>query len=70
MNDFTITTVGRKEVPFTFEDAMYVAAAVYKFNGVKKMPFGPWLCAGIFAAALYGEELTSLYLNFIRFVAY
>lgn len=21
MNDFTITTVGRKEVPFTFEDA-------------------------------------------------
>ena len=47
-----------------------VAAAVYKFNGVKKMPFGPWLCAGIFAAALYGEELTSLYLNFTRFVAY
>lgn len=26
MNDFTITTVGRKEVSFTFEDAMYVAA--------------------------------------------
>ena len=32
MNDFTITTVGRKEVPFTFEDAMYVAAAVYKHD--------------------------------------
>lgn len=24
MHDFTITTVGRKEVSFTFEDAMYV----------------------------------------------
>lgn len=32
MNDFTITTVGRKEVSFTFEDAMYVAAAVYKHD--------------------------------------
>lgn len=31
INDFTITTVGRKEVPFTFEDAMYVAA-VYKHD--------------------------------------
>lgn len=31
MNDFTITTVGHKEVPFTFEDAMYVAA-VYKHD--------------------------------------
>lgn len=28
MHDFTITTVGRKEVSFTFEDAMYVAANV------------------------------------------
>lgn len=32
MHDFTITTVGRKEVSFTFEDAMYVAAAVYKHD--------------------------------------
>lgn len=32
MYDFTITTVGRKEIPFTFEDAMYVAAAVYKHD--------------------------------------
>lgn len=32
MNDFTITTVGRKEVSFTFEDAMYIAAAVYKHD--------------------------------------
>lgn len=32
MHDFTITTVGRKEVSFTFEDAMYVAAAVYKYD--------------------------------------
>lgn len=32
MYDFTITTVGRKEVSFTFEDAMYVAAAVYKHD--------------------------------------
>lgn len=31
MHDFTITTVGRKEVSFTFEDAMYVAA-VYKHD--------------------------------------
>lgn len=32
MNDFTITTVGHKKVSFTFEDAMYVAAAVYKHD--------------------------------------
>ena len=32
MNDFTITTVGGKKVSFTFEDAMYVAAAVYKHD--------------------------------------
>ena len=28
MHDFTITTVGRKEVSFTFEDAMYVETLV------------------------------------------
>ena len=32
MHDFTITTVGRKEVSFTFEDAMYVAAAAWAFH--------------------------------------
>ena len=32
MDDFTIITVGHKEVSFTFEDAMYVAAAVYKHD--------------------------------------
>ncbi|MGI6108520.1 MAG: prepilin peptidase [Eubacteriaceae bacterium] len=43
-------------------------ALIYKFNGVKKMPFGPWLCAGIFAAALYGNELVQLYRSFIEFL--
>lgn len=28
MHDFTITTVGRKEVSFTFEDAMYVRQSI------------------------------------------
>ena len=41
MNDFTITTVGRKEVPFTFEDAMYVAAARPESVIIKSVEISP-----------------------------
>ena len=46
--------------------ALIFGLIIKRFTGSSKFAFGPYLCAGLLIGAMFGEEITKMYLNFLH----